>query len=246
MVFQIEAPKKAEIIYPDDDGLPMSDNTKQFRWILMIFYNLEWLFAHDLKVFVAGNLLWYPVEGKPNICQAPDVMVVFGAGKGDRGSYKQWEENNIIPQVVFEIVSPSNTQTEMNKKLLFYARYGVEEYYIYDPQKHDLSGWLRSSGVTNGEFSLQIIEEINNWISPRLGIRFDISDEELLLYRPNGEPFYTYTEIQSKLEEIQGQLEQAQLKAEQAQLKAEQAEQQRLEMEELLRKYQERFGNLPE
>ncbi|NER03433.1 MAG: Uma2 family endonuclease [Okeania sp. SIO3C4] len=95
-------------------------------------------------VFVAGDLLWYPQQGNPKITQAPDVMVIFGVPKGDRGSYKQWEENNIPPQVVFEILSPSNTQKEMNKKLLFYNRHGVEEYYIYDPDKNQLSGFLRS------------------------------------------------------------------------------------------------------
>lgn len=69
-------------------------------------------------VFVAGDLLWYPVEGNPKITQAPDVMVIFGVPKGDQGAYKQWEENNIAPQVVFEILSPSNTQKEMNWRSL--------------------------------------------------------------------------------------------------------------------------------
>ena len=35
-------------------------------------------------------------------------MVVFGRPKGRRGSYRQWEEDNIPPQVVFEILSPGN------------------------------------------------------------------------------------------------------------------------------------------
>ncbi len=43
-------------------------------------------------------------------------MVVFGVEKGDRGSYQQWKENNIAPQVVFDILSPSNTFTEMGRK----------------------------------------------------------------------------------------------------------------------------------
>lgn len=232
MVSQLQSLTQPGIVYPDDDGKPMSDNTKQFRWIMVIYYNLEWLFADDPMVFVAGNLLWYPVEGKPNICQAPDVMVAFGTAKGDRGSYKQWEENSIAPQVVFEILSPGNSQTEMNKKLLFYARYGVEEYYIYDPQKNDLSGWLRSSEPAPGVFALQVIEEIEGWVSPRLGIRFDTSGEDLRIYRPSGEAFATYLEIQRQLA--------------QAQERAQQAEQRLQDMEDLLRQYRERFGDLPE
>jgi len=80
--------------------------------------------------FVAGNLLWYPVEGRPYISVAPDVMVALGRPKGDRRSYLQWQEDNIAPQVVFEIASPSNTRTELeDTKLTFYQDYGVEEYY---------------------------------------------------------------------------------------------------------------------
>ncbi|WP_338027258.1 Uma2 family endonuclease [Trichormus azollae] len=41
----------------------------------------------------------------------------------------KWQEDNIPPQVVFEILSPSNTKSEIERKLLFYDRYGVQEYY---------------------------------------------------------------------------------------------------------------------
>ena len=81
-----------QIIYPDSDGQPMADNTKQFRWITVIKSNLDWLFQNEELVFVAGDLLWYPVEGNPKYRVAPDAMVVFGRPKGDRASYKQWEE----------------------------------------------------------------------------------------------------------------------------------------------------------
>ncbi|MEC4805732.1 MAG: Uma2 family endonuclease, partial [Jaaginema sp. PMC 1080.18] len=100
--------KPNQIIYPDSDGQPMADNTQQFRWIVLIKENLEVLFADNPDVFVAGDLLWYPVEGQPKIRIAPDAMVIFGRPKGDRGSYRQWEEENIVPQVVFEILSPGN------------------------------------------------------------------------------------------------------------------------------------------
>ena len=52
----------AAIIYPDSDGQPIADNTKQFRWIVIIKENLEFLFINNHDVFVAGDLLWYPVE----------------------------------------------------------------------------------------------------------------------------------------------------------------------------------------
>ncbi len=189
-----------QTIYPDSDGQPMADNTKQFRWIVLIKENLEAMFAEDEEVFIAGDLLWYPVEGDSSIRVAPDVMVVFGRGKGDRGSYIQHKEDGVIPQVVFEILSPGNTRTEMDKKLVFYDRYGVEEYYLYDPEADDLSGWLR-----NGD-RLDVIDPIADWVSPRLGICFDRSGETLVIRKPDGEAFRTLAEEQSKSERLAAKL----------------------------------------
>jgi Uma2 family endonuclease len=188
-------PISTQIEYPDSDGQPMSDNTKQFRWITIVKYNLDWLFANDDNVFVAGDLLWYPVEGNPKRRVAPDVMVAFSRPKGDRGSYKQWEEAGIPPQVVFEILSPGNTVNEMAAKLAFYDRHDVEEYYIYDPDTNALSGWERVDGY------LTEIPIIQDWSSPRLGIRFDLSTPpELQIYRPDGEPFLSFEQVSQQLE----------------------------------------------
>lgn len=211
---QLQPSSKPNIIYPDCDGQPMADNTKQFRWIVTIKENLEWLFAQDPNVFVAGDLLWYPVEGDNKTRVAPDALIVFGRPKGDRGSYKQWEEDNIAPQVVFEILSPGNSKAEMNRKLLFYDRFGVEEYYLYDPDHNDLSGWVRNEGF------LDIIEPIHQWVSPRLKIRFELSKTDLEIYRPDGNRFLTYTEIAQKAELAEQKAELAAQKAELAEQKA--------------------------
>src|SRR4051794_25468794 len=94
------------IVYPESDGRPMSDNSKQFRWIFMLYGNIAALFSAVDDVLVGGDMLWYPVEGEPGIRVAPDVFVVFGRPKGDRGSYRQWEEDNVPMTVVFEVLSP--------------------------------------------------------------------------------------------------------------------------------------------
>jgi Uma2 family endonuclease len=171
MLQQLQPQNQTPIVYPDSDGQPMSDNTLQFQWIVTIKENLDLLFADNSNVFVAGDLLWYPVEGNNTIRRAPDTMVVFGRPKGYRGSYKQWQEDNIPPQVVFEILSPGNTIKEMAAKLLFYQQYGVEEYYLYDPEKVDFAGWQKIAG------QLTIIDEIQGWVSPRLGVRFEMAQE---------------------------------------------------------------------
>ncbi|MBE9032878.1 Uma2 family endonuclease [filamentous cyanobacterium LEGE 11480] len=204
MTAQLPKRPDTEIIYPDSDGRPMADNTKQFEWIVLIKKNLDALFAERPDVFVAGDLLWYPVEGEPKIRLAPDAMVVFGRSKGDRGSYQQWKEGGVAPQVVFEILSPGNTRREMERKLLFYERYGVEEYYIYDPDAYSLEGWLRH------EPGLEPIEAMQGWVSPRLGIRFELLPDNLVIYRPDGEPFLSYEVVKAQVEAVQQEVQQAQ------------------------------------
>jgi Uma2 family endonuclease len=215
MISQLPTHSISEAIYPDSDGKPVADNTEQFRWIVTIKENLEWLFANDPQVFIAGDLLWYPVEGRREICTAPDTMVVFERPKGKRGSYKQWQEGNIAPQVVFEILSPCNTKAEMNRKLLFYYTHGVEEYYLYDPESNALSGWQR-----RGDY-LEVIEPMENWNSPRLGIRFDMSGTELQLYAPNGQKFQSFSEVSQRLGQLGQQAEAERKRADEQQQRAE-------------------------
>jgi Uma2 family endonuclease len=219
MVQQIPTEATPAVIYPDSDGQPMADNTKQFRWIVVIKENLEILFAAVADVFIAGDLLWYPVEGDNKTRQAPDAMVVFGRPKGDRGSYKQWQEDNIPPQVVFEILSPGNRLKEMTKKLHFYERYGVEEYYIYDPDRVDLVGLERSGD------KLEVIEEMNGWVSPRLGIRFELKSDTLQIFSPSGQPFLTPVELDQLREQERQRAEQERQRADEALAQLEQEQQ---------------------
>jgi len=212
--------------YPDSDGEPIAENTLQFKWIVTIEGNLDALFANDPKVFVAGDLLWYPVEGHPEIRTAPDTMVVFGRPKGHRGSYRQWEEDGVAPQVVFEVLSPGNRFGKMLKKFEDYERFGVEEYYLLDPDTNAVEGWLRRGD------RLREIPEMNGWVSPRLGIRFDLAEPEVILRRPDGQPFLSFAEIFVQWEASGQRAEQERQRAEQERQRAEQAEQ-RAEQERL-------------
>ena len=197
----IATPTKA-VYYPNSDGEPMSDNTLQFDWINLIKWELDALFAADPAVFVAGDLLWYPVEGDNKTRMAPDAMVAFGPGKGYRGSYKQWEEQNIAPQVAFEILSPGNRTGKMARKLAFYEKYGVEEYYLYDPDDFSFVGWLRDAQTQR----FSPIDPADGFVSPRLSVRFDApGDREMVIYRPDGTPFRTPLEIRQALERMEGE-----------------------------------------
>jgi Uma2 family endonuclease len=181
------------VVYPDSDGKRMADNTLQWDWMVKIVGELRELFSGQ-EVFVAGDLLWYPVKGEPTTVTAPDALVAFGRPAGYRGSYKQWEEGGVTPQVVFEILSPSNTRDEMDAKRKWYDKYGVEEYYCIDPIVNQLHGWTRREG------RLESVVPMKDFVSPRLGIRFDLNGG-VKLYTPDGREFQTREQRVSEIEE---------------------------------------------
>jgi Uma2 family endonuclease len=218
------------IEYPDSDGEPMAENTEQYEWITLVKGNLDIIFGANPNVFVAGDLFWYPVEGNNTIRRAPDVMVAFGRPKGRRGSYMQWLEGGIAPQVVFEILSPSNRGPELALKFEFYQTYGVEEYYIYDPDFDTLEGSLREDGT------LREIPVMNDWRSPRLGIRFEWIENQLQLYAPDGQPFISMTDYAEAVKEQRRRADEQEHRAEE---QRRQAEEQRRQAEEQRRRADE-------
>ena len=174
-------------MYPESDGKPIADNTRQFDWINLLYSNLCSLVARE-KAFVAASNLWYPVEGHPKERQDPDVYVAFGRPKGDRGSYMQWLEGGVPLTVVFEILSPLYTKEVMAEKFDFYDRHGVEEYYAYDPDCNELEIYTRD-GAT-----LRRCHDIADFVSPRLGIRFEMTETGMTVYHPHGGRFLTFVE----------------------------------------------------
>jgi len=128
------------------------------------------------------------------------------------------------PQVVFEVVSEGNSEHELeHEKKNFYEQYGVEEYYIYNPDTGRWKGFIREGGV------LRPIETMEGWISPRLGIRFGVGREaDPGVYDTEGNRFRSYLELREALERA---IEQERQRAEEARRRAEQ-ERQRAEQAE--------------
>jgi Uma2 family endonuclease len=219
---RLTAPEEVE--YPESDGEPMAENTEQYDWITLIEEGLDDVFRDDPNVFVAADLFWYPVQGSNTIRRAPDVMVAIGRPKGRRGAYLQWREGGIAPQVVFEVLSPGNRGPELALKFEFYETYGVEEYYVYDPDFHTLEGWNRADGT------LQPIPEMNGWTSPRLGVRFELVADQFRLYGPDGRPFVPASESKREARE---QRQRADEQTRQAEAYRDRAEEERRRADEL-------------
>lgn len=214
------SPKARPIVYPDTDGLPMAENTKQYDAIVTIKENLERQFRTDPLVFIAADLFWYPEEGNNQKRTAPDVMVVFGVPKGHRSSYMQWVENGVIPQVVFEVLSPGNRVVEMSNKFATYDRQGVEEYYVFDPETGLWGGWLRTATGLNP------VQDMHGWTSPRLQIKFEsVEDSELTLFGSDGKRFLTMAEIDAARKDLESSVDLERKAREQAVQRADEATQ---------------------
>ena len=214
----MQAEARDAVVYPTSDGRPMAENTLQYQWITTLKGNLD----ATLPDFVAGDLLWYPVEGEPSIRRAPDVLVAFGRPKGHRGSYLQWREEGIAPQVVIEVLSPGNTAHEMNDKHLFYQTYGVQEYLVLDPENGTFQVARRSQGPGS---PLLLHQSPQAYESERLGLRFVVEQTpegpQLRVTWLDGEPLLTFEQIHQDRER---QRLRAEAEAERAEAEAERAE----------------------
>lgn len=188
-----------DTLYPESDGKPMADNTLQWEWMVLIVEELREQFAGH-NVFVAGDLLWYPVEGEPRINAAPDAMVVFGRPMIHRTSYIQHLEEGIAPQVVFEVLSQSNTEKELDAKLEAYERFGVEEYYVIDPSVQTVHAYVRRG------LRLSPVRKLAGFISPRLGLHFEWIVNELVIIGKSGRRFQTRNDRVGELLDINGRL----------------------------------------
>jgi hypothetical protein len=104
----------------------------------------------------------------------------------------------------------------MIRKLKFYEHYGVDEYYLYDPEDNELTGLQRQ------DRELCEIDGIEDWTSPALGIRFVLTSATLEIYYPDGRRFLTTVELAQQAEQTNLALEQTNLALEQTNLALEQ------------------------
>jgi Uma2 family endonuclease len=127
------------------------------------------IFAH-LRAYIRtaglGGVFMAPidVELASNTVFQPDVVVLLKA------SQRKLKERHIIgaPDLVVEVVSPSSETHDRYRKLVAYARAGVPEYWIVDPDAQTVevltleNGDYASQGVYRGKASLpsQIVPEL--------------------------------------------------------------------------------------
>jgi hypothetical protein len=75
--------------------------------------------------------------------RGPDVFCVTSGVDPDRRrkSWIAWEEGGRLPDVIFEMLSPSTAKKDRTEKRDLYARvFRTPEYFLYEPETHKLEG----------------------------------------------------------------------------------------------------------
>lgn len=112
----------------------MAETDRHLDEILALIDMLRDRYRERPDVYVAGNNFLYYAEGDPRRVVSPDVYLVFGVPNRPRRFYKLWEEG-VAPAVVFEITSRKTRREDHGKKRALYARLGVDEYFLCDPEQ---------------------------------------------------------------------------------------------------------------
>ena len=130
------------IEYPDSDGHFLPDNPLQSNAIVELRSNLKQHFKGMPNVVVEGDMFMYYAQGEADERRvhgrrvgkyvAPDVFVVLDHDLGGRLTYKLWEEGK-PPDFALEVISPSSELRNRRDKKELYARLGVREYFLFQP-----------------------------------------------------------------------------------------------------------------
>ena len=207
----------SEIFYPESDGEPMAETDFHAKLLTDLRIALKMFFAEREDVYVTGNIMFYYEEGEPKEVISPDVMVCFGIPKGNRTSYKTWEENDVVPSVVMEISSRGTWRKDRVEKRALYAMLGVKEYFIFNPLdvKSDFS--FVALSLINGEYAAMEIKN-GRAQSEVLNLELVVKNQTLRLFNPATNDFLKTTE---ELAETVGELaeENIELKSEIERLK---------------------------
>ena len=102
-----------------------------------IVANLDWILQRFLRASGSGRVYTHPVDlylGRHDIVQ-PDLVVIRDARLG---IYRPEGVIDEPPDTVVEILSPSTRGIDLVRKMALYARSGVPEYWVADPERRML------------------------------------------------------------------------------------------------------------
>jgi Uma2 family endonuclease len=216
---------KSEIIYPSSDGEPVAET---YDHLYAILTTLEVLrqYLQGRRATVLANQFLYYVQGFPKLRVAPDVMVIYDVEPGGRDNYKIWQEKQ-VPKVIFEITSKGTQEEDKTTKKNLYEGLEVQEYWLFDPKGE----WIEQK-LQGYRLKGDIYEPITDSCSQALQLRLTVEGKLISFYRLDNEEKLLVTD------ELVAALRQETDKRIEAETRA-------AELESLLSRYREQFGELP-
>lgn len=242
------------IVYPSADGEPVAETYDHLYAILTTLEVLKQYLTGRQATVLANQFLYY-AQGFPKLRTAPDVMVIFDVAPGGRDNYKVWEEGQ-VPVVIFEMTSKGTEDHDKSFKKTLYEQLGVNEYWLFDPKGEWIEEKLKGYRLRG-----EIYEPITDSRSEPLQLRLAIEGKLIGFYREDtGEKLLIPDELvdalkqetqarvlaEERAEQERQRAEQEHQRAEQERQQRELAQQQLADMEAMLVRYRERFGELPE
>jgi len=190
-----------------EDEEELSETTLHFELVNYLFNALKLFFGERENVFVASNLRISYDPQNPLKWFAPDVLVAFETANRERSSYDLKTEVQ-MPQVIFEISSSQTAYKDMGEKYNVYARLGVEEYYLLDPERNLLPDTLMAYQRKGGKL-LPVEIQNGRVFSSRLNLEIVDTGAQFRLFDSKNNDFLrSPEETAARLAELEALLKQ--------------------------------------
>jgi len=116
--------------------------------------------------------LFYEEDESDDTVVQPDLVVVCDPAKLGKDGCQG------APDLVIEILSPSNTVIEMHRKLCLYQDSGVREYWVVDPEQKLIEAYCLKKGHYE-PYILRIDDTLQSALFPDLSIPVKIIFDEI-------------------------------------------------------------------
>lgn len=200
-------PLRQDIHYPESDGKPMGETEIHIREIIYLFEALDEHLRGVPEVYVGADMLLYYVEGNPRKFVVPDVFVTRGVPRGERRTYKLWEEGR-PPSLIVEVTSDSTRNEDILRKKALYEQLGVEEYVLYDPLQDYLSPPLQGFRLADGRYQSILTGADGAVLSQTTGVTLRIEERGIrALHTATGESILSNEEVRAELAKLRAELD---------------------------------------
>jgi hypothetical protein len=168
-------------------------------------------------------------------------MVVLGVPQRERRSYFTWEENGVVPAVVFEMASQGTWRDDLGVKYWRYEELGVREYFLFDPQARHLVPPLQ--GFRLNRTAYRRLLSADDVLESELGFKLRAEGQMLrLIDAKTGQPIPTRLE---RAETERRRAEQEKQRAVQAEQRADALQSEVERLKALLKQYGHTNGEQP-